>query len=356
MSSYYTTAQLEAMRKARLKKELEDSLKQLKDQLQKESENTIQTKAGSNVVFSVFASDDMVSGYDPNQSVTMNLVKPSNVDESQTKSFDFSSLLNQNSKKSSKLENELDQLIKSLDDRLIITEKDDKDRQRVSSEIQKIITSASMNIMDKVSSVRMRVTSYLQSGTKKDKSLEKQLENRYFEYCALCKMLETKPIEVLPYRIEKEITRLMSVLESRTQQEYIMNTLTEIMDELGCHVKEEAVLDHTLGKLYSVDGHPLCDVFVGAEGSGIMFEPVGESKTGSIDKQRQVERSANSICGLYAILEEKALERGIVLKRLYAVPSDIQQMRVRSDLVKTTENKKQSKRSSGKQQAMQMED
>lgn len=356
MSSYYTTAQLEAMRKERIRKEMEDSLKQLKEQLQKESVNTIQVADSANVILSVFASDDALSGYKPNQSAVISIKKADTVVEQKPKVEDLSCLLESPSKKNSKMEIELDQLIHTIDNRLILTEKDEKDRQRLLLEVQRIVNSTSMNIADKVSSVKMRVVSYLQSGTKKSKEIEQQIESRYYDYCALCKMLDTQPSVILPYKVEQEIQRLLPMLETRKQQEYIMGALSELLDELGCHVKEEAILDHTSGTLFSVDGHPLCDVFVGSDGSGIMFEPVGESKTGSLDRQRQIENSANSICELYSVLEDKALEKGIVLKRVYAVPSHIQEMCVRSDLVEAAEKKKHSKRSAEKQQAMKMED
>ena len=356
MSSYYTTAQLEAMRKERLRKELEDSLKQLKDQLQKESENTIQVAEGANTILSVFASDEALSGYNPNQSAVIGIKKADTVVEQKPQAEDLSCLLESPTKKTSKMEIELDQLIQSIDDRLILTEKDEKDRQRLLLEVQKIVKSTSMNIADKVSLVKMRIVSYLQSGTKKSKEIEQRIESRYYDYCALCKMLDIQPGVIPPYKVEQEIQRLLPMLEARKQQEYIMGTLSEILDELGCHVKEEAILDHTPGTLFSVDGHPLCDVFVGNDGSGIMFEPVGESKTGSLDRQRQVENSANSICELYSVLEEKALERGIILKRVYAVPSHIQEMCVRSDLTEAAEKRKHSKRSTEKQQVMRMED
>ena len=69
---------------------------------------------------------------------------------------------------------------------------------------------------------------------------------------------------------------------------------------MGCQIKEDAILDHTLGQVFSVAGHPLCDVFVGNDGSGIMFEPIGQSRGGSLEKKRQIEASANHVCSLYS--------------------------------------------------------
>ena len=144
-------------------------------------------------------------------------------------------------------------------------------------------------------------------------------------------------------------------MEKRRQDEYIMGTIEEIMAEMGCHVKEDAVLDHTAGLMYSVDGHPLCDVFVGNDGSGIMFEPVGESKDGSIERRRQIESSANSICSLYATIEKKAAERGIILHRVYMDPAKIEKMCVQSDISERNIKKQQRKTHVQKQKAMNLE-
>ena len=54
MSSYYTAAQLEAMRKARLKQELSDTIQKLKEQLQTEHSNNAQIASSTNIEISVF--------------------------------------------------------------------------------------------------------------------------------------------------------------------------------------------------------------------------------------------------------------------------------------------------------------
>ena len=70
MSSYYTAAQLEAMRKARLKQELSDAIQRLKEQLQTEHSNNVKMSSSENVEMSVFAIDDSIGGYQKNAVVT----------------------------------------------------------------------------------------------------------------------------------------------------------------------------------------------------------------------------------------------------------------------------------------------
>ena len=83
-----------------------------------------------------------------------------------------------------------------------------------------------------------------------------------------------------------------------------------------------------------------------------MFEPIGETKEGSLEKRRQIESSANSICSLYGKLEEKAAEKGVILKRVYIEPAHIEKMCVQTDISERRTSKKQRKTAAQKQKAM----
>lgn len=356
MSSYYTTAQLEVMRKARLKQELADSIQKLKEQLQTEHVNSVQVTAGANIETTVFVKDDAVGGYSRNAIVTGAMLQTEDIQTSSKQDeLDFSGLLVSAHRKPTKLEQELDSWIKRVEERPIVSEKDEKDRIRLLAELEKTIHVSAIDIEDKIKSVKMRVSAYLQGAERITDADKEKMESTYSEYCALCEMLEVKPTEKFPYRVEKEVTRMTAVLEKRRQDEYVMDIIEDIMENLGCHAKDDAVLDHTVGQMYAVDGHPLCDVFIGHDGSGIMFEPVGESKDGSLERQRQIENSANSICSLYSTLEERAAEKGVILKRVYIEPAHIKEMCVQADISKRKDRKKQKKTSTSKQRALNSE-
>ena len=356
MSSYYTTAQLEAMRKERLKQELANSIQRLKEQLQTEHTNSVQMTAGSNIKTTVFIADDSASGFSKNTIVTGDMLQTEE-DRSNTRrdELDFSGLLLSAQKKPTKLEQKLDFWVRKVDERPIISENDEKDKARLLAELAKTIQASATDIEDKIRLVKMRVSTYLQGAAKITDADKEKMESKYFEYCALCEMLEVKPTERLPYKVEKEVDRMTFVMEKHRQDEYVMDVIENIMEDLGCHAKDDAVLDYVVGQMYAVDGHPLCDVFIGNDGSGIMFEPVGESKGGSLEHQRQVESSANSICSLYAILEERAAEKGVILKRVYAEPAHIDEMCIQSDISERNVKKRQRKTSIQKQQALNSE-
>lgn len=356
MSSYYTAVQLEAMRKARLKQDLADAIRKLTEQLQIKSSNNVQVSSSQNIEISVFATDDSLGGYKENSEIRGAMIqRESEKETTKSDELDFSELLISTHKKPSKLELELDSLIRKVDERPIVSAKDENDRTRLLAELAKIIQSSAVDIEDKIKSVKMRVMSYLQGAIKLTKADTVSMESLYYQYCALCQMYEIAPTEKYPYRINEEIERLTAILEKRNQDEYIMSVMEDVMEELGCHAKDDAVLDHTIGQVYSVDGHPLCDVFIGNDGNGIMFEPIGESKEGSLEKCRQIESSANSICSLYGKLEEKAAEKGVILKRVYIEPAHIDKMCVQSDISERSARKKQRKSTVQKQKAMSTE-
>lgn len=353
MSSGYSSVELEAIRKARLKAQLAENLQNLRDQMQIKRTNKSETVSGSNIETTVFQFDNEMSGFSKDIVVTGDMLNVANSNSVENRiELDFSALLYETHSKPTRLEIELDTWIKKVDERPIITSRDEADRIRVISELEKTLNTPSMDIEDKIQSVKMRVLSFLEAGTQVSEFEKEKIELDYLEYCALCQMLDVAPSEHIPYRVEKEIVRMTEVLEKRAENEYIMNVITDIMEELGCHPKEEAVLDHTVGQMFSVDNHPLCDVFVANDGRGIMFEPVGDSREGSIEKQRQVEYSANSICSLYAEIEERAAERGVILKRVYAVPVNMGEMCVQSDISEKRARKRRKKAGSQNQKAM----
>jgi hypothetical protein len=357
MSSYYTTAELEAMRKARLKQELAESIQRLKEQLQIKHNNNIKMEAGSNIETTVFISDDIMSGYSGSSALTGSMLA---TDEGRSVSkrdiLDFSELLCSVHKKPTKLEMELDLWIHKVDERPIIEEKDEKDRTRLLAELTKIISESKTDIEDKIKAVKMRVSTFLQGASKVTQLEKKKMESTYFEYCALCELLDLEPSERVPYRVEREILKMTSILEKRRQDEYVMDVIQNIMEDLGCNVKNDAILDHTVGQVYSIDGHPLCDVFIGSDGRGIMFEPIGESKDVSLERKRLIESSANSICSMYSIVEERAAEKGVILKRIYAEPVSIDKMCIQSDIWEGSSKKKQRKTTTQKERGLRLED
>lgn len=355
MSSYYSQSRLEEERAKALKRETEKVLKKISEQLQNEVKNEVHTVTHNSFRGTVYLKDEAVETKDEplflNPSIFYNLEKES---KEKREELDFSSLLS-SSKKPSKLELELYSWLKRVDERHIVTAKDEEDRSRLLRELEKTMALSSMDIEEKIMFVSMRVSNYLKDAIKLSEANIEEMRQTYFEYLALCHMLEMQPRETLPYLVKREVLRMKKVLEKRTQEEYIMEVLEEIMEELRCQAKEGAVLDQTEGQLFSVEGHPLCDVFVGNDENGIMFEVIGKTEATSPEAKIELELSANSVCALYEEIEERALERGVILKRVYYEEAHIDEMCVQSDVSSSKTQKKRRKTSGKKERALKSE-
>lgn len=352
MSSYYSTAELEEMRKKRIMNELSSNIQKLKEQLMANHDNTSQVTRGKNISLKIMATDDGVGGYSSADSGWIQSVSNKSFVKKDCEALDFSDLLISNEKKPTKLEVELNFWINSIEERIVVSEKDEKDRARVIAEVSKILEEKDTDIEDKIKKVKMRVSAFLNGSTEITDADRERIESNYYEYCAMCQMIGVKPVEYTPYMVEKEMAKMRFSLEKHRQDEYIINVIEEIMDELGCHVKDEAVLDHVAGQMFTVDGHSLCEVFVGNDGSGIMFEPIGERKSSSLDKKRQIENSANSICALYKELEERAAERGVILNRVYLDPVNVDKMCTQDDISERRSSSRKRKTAKPRQRAL----
>lgn len=324
MSSYYTTAQLEAMRKAKLKADLLAGIERLSVQLKQEYKNDVECCKGANIVTSVFAEDEVISGYDDENVVdSCNIYVSESEVSYEHEELDFSVLLSVVPKENI-LVSELNEWLAKADKRVILRKKDEEDRIRLLEVLGEIVQNEAMDIEDKIKAVRMRVSAYIDSSYIPTESEMDVISEEYFEYVALCQMLDVTPREKFPYRVRIEIERMKAVLEKRAQEEYVMETIQEIMTELGCSMRDEAVLDHVNGRRFKVNNHEICDVFVGSDGSGIMFEPIVDTSNKNTSNAN-IQSDIGHVCSLYKELEDRAFERGIVLNRVYLEPLTAQE-------------------------------
>lgn len=340
MSSYLTTAQLEAMRKARIKNELLVGIKHLSVQLSMEYKNDVECYKCSNMVSTIFVEDQGVSGYDDDNEVDISSIQRDDDIKIDHEELDFSDLL-QTIHKESSLETELNDWIKKADCRVILRKKDEEDRIRLLSILSEVVQDNSLDIEDKIKNVKMRVEAYLNSSYTPTQAEQQAISEEYFEYVALCQMLDVTPREKYPYRIHLEIDRMKAVLEKRANDEYIMETIHEIMSDLGCSNAEDAILDHVIGSKFKVDGHEVCDVFVGRDGAGIMFEPIVDASDKNVSNTER-KSDIEHVCSLYKEIEDRAFERGILLNRVYLEPLSVQDCCTEEKVTSAKKKKKKS--------------
>jgi len=336
MSSYYASGSVEESYEERLRRALAENIKKIKQQLETTQPNCVQIFQKLNIITKVETTDEGMC--ESGEKVEQTIVSKENVHTTSGKHIqhreilDFSEFLAPQEHRPSKLELELQSWMWKVEERPILTEKDSSDRVRLMREVSRVADDNTIDIEDKIKQVRMMVQSYLQAASHFTEGEKEKIQSDYYEYLALCELAGEEPKEQLPYRVEKEISRLKCMLQEHDKQQYIMNVIQEAMEELGGHMKESVILEHTPGMLFSVDGHPLCDVFIGNDGNGIMFEPIGVSQNNSLDKDRQMENSANKICALYEELEEKVAEKGVFFRKIYIEPVNAEEMFVLEDV------------------------
>ncbi len=347
MSSYESTARLEAERREmlrrQLKQRLDNSVSDLRSQLESDRHSEVRMEHAASIVMTVFEDDGVSGGPFEESTVSAQALMDESGKAAARDELDLSSLLRQHSEQPTKLEAELDSWIRRADERPIVTEKDETDRKRLLTELERIKNDPTIDIEDRVRLVKMRVKAYLDGAVRLTDEDKKKQETTFLEYCALCQMLGMVPTERVPYKVEREVARLKKVAQTRAEEEYISDVVGEIMEDLGCKPKELVILDGVEGVIYSVEGQPLCDVFVAQDGSGIMFETVGTSRDGSLEGRRRLESSANKVCSLYEVIEQRAAEKGVILQRIYMDPAKADSM-VLSTEVRRSQSKARKKR------------
>lgn len=357
MSSYYTTAQLEEIRKEKLRQELADSINIITKQLQIDHQYDSGSFRASNILVSIFKEDDVQQSTVSDIAITEETIKSCNRDVNDIKEeLDLSSLLKSLNNTPSQLQSKLNSIIDRIETRAIITESDYNDCKRVILEAERILRDSTIDIEDQLRMIEMRVSSYLSNGKTVSETEKAHLLEEYQKYCALCSLVGETPFESVPFKIKKEIERLSLIAEKQVQDKYILDVIEEIMKELGCNIAADAVLDHTPGTVFSIEGHPLCNVFVGKDNSGIMFEPIAATITQSSDQQQALKSSASHICSLYDELESRAADRGVILRRVYAEPVSIDTICLSEELSGYKQRTKKRKESRQKLKTMGMEE
>jgi hypothetical protein len=348
-----SAAEIEVLRKKQLQASIERRLAEMTGDIAENNKGSLHVTASQNIRMSVFAKDNIISGYKAGTGVRAEAFETKAASAPRPgQTADFSALLQTAAKKKSPLESELEMWIDKIDDRILISEKDEADCLRVCREVSAIAADTSVDIEDRLMSVKMRVTNYLRAGAALSEAEKKRLEKQYNEYLTLCTIFEVEARESLPSKVEAELARMKKKLMRQEEEEYTLGVIEDILEELGCKVKGDAVLDRSRGQLYSVEGSPLCDVFIAREGNSIMFEPVGEAVSGSLEQERLVEENAHHVCSLYSELSARAAERGVILKNIYNDPIEMEELILRSDLGESKVSQRQRRRSILKERTM----
>ena len=348
-SESYSAAEIEAQRKEALRNTVLSNIENMKQQLRENHSNDIQVNACSNFVITVSIEDDALSGAGPVLNVNEESLKSySGTGLMERTDYDYSELIEFESHIQNHIDAEIAVWWRKISERIILTEKDAQDQIRVRKVVSDIMHDTAMDIGDKLTAIKMRVTSFLDGGAAMTDDLQNFLEDQYLEYCALCNLLGIEATETRPDRRAEAILKYRARLEKKSEQQYVKEVIHQIMEELGCNMIGSDVLDDTQGELFALEGYPELDVFVGSSGSGIMFEPIAYTgDDDSREKEEKIKEGANSLCDMYKEVVRLAAQRGVYLIQDYEQQLSYEDIILREEskrkkVVSTTEGKKTS--------------
>lgn len=165
--------------------------------------------------------------------------------------------------------------------------------------------------------------------------LQEEFNHINMEYELLCEILEQIPKKYLPTEenlllLEKEVISLGEQLESVNQQNYIHETIQEVMEEMGYNLLGNRDVTkkngaHFRNELFDYEDGTAVNITYANNGQ-IYVELGGLSEDDHLpdhDETSHLCRSMESFCGDFQILEKKLAEKGVILgKRLSHFPSE----------------------------------
>lgn len=313
MSSYYSAVQLEAMRKEQLRNKLNQSLESLKKSICEYHDNKVGHRISFGTVHSVRIDDIVNNKFGFSGEIGESSYKGEECGERE--GINLSGLLSVGRGKS-KNESNIIEIIKQKENRAILYNKDLVEKEKLEEGIRKILEDQSIDLESKTELIEMKIDSFLRSGTLIEDVDEEYVISKYDEYEALCKMMGVVPTEMLLERVEQECILMREELQKQEENKYIADTISQIMEELGCQGTGKTILQHVYGEMFNVSGCKHCNVFLGKQGKSIMFEPVIDSRDGSENQRKEVQQEIASVCTLYAEIERLAAERGVFLTKV----------------------------------------
>ena len=345
MSSYITAAELERQRKEALRKQLNESINSLKEKISEVTSNNTGVNVSYGTVHTTVITDEISDGFLFSGEIGGSQLEGSEIVQRET--TDFSSLLSVG-KKQRKKQAVLQNSVKRIEERAVLYLKDQKDRDKIERILTQIINNPNLDMDQKIEMINYRVDNYLHSGTLVKDVDNDFVESRFQEYRVLCQMLGLEPTETLFENVEQKCVSMKQELQKREEEQYIADTINEIMSELGCKSHGTSVLQHVHGEMFEISDCDHCEVFIGKQGNNILFEPIIESREGSENYRRSVQSDIVSVCSLYDEIERRAAERGVILKRVYFEPVSVDTATVNEQTDSQSKKKKEKQKQSNK--------
>lgn len=183
----------------------------------------------------------------------------------------------------------------------------------------------------------------------KEEEINKEIVNNYNSLFASYEILREKldvevkftksrSIEIMKSQfrdLEIEVERLNNCFSEIEDYDYIVQSIDEVMEELGYDILSSEVLNRVnrniVDSIYSFDDNSVLNLFTSDNGT-IMFEVTGISnekrEISSLEKLK-LKESMNTFCGKYDAIKKKLAERGIFFGAENLRPADERYARIR---------------------------
>lgn len=226
------------------------------------------------------------------------------------------------------------EMISRLQERKVYSGKAKEAKARLIHWMNEMLRDENYDIEAKYNQISSRIDNYLLLNPEETEPEVSDLAI----YSALCAELSIPEQAIDEEHRRREIERMFNVLQKREERTYIKDTMEQIMEDFGLFVEESCILDESEGILFSSEDNRDCKIFMAADGSGVLMETIATANVGDDATKQRTEERARHICKLQEQIKEEARKRGIILQTDYLMEPDFAEMYREADMKKTGEN------------------
>lgn len=225
-----------------------------------------------------------------------------------------------------------------------------------------LLNNTKVDTAYRINQIKMYVSDILINKLKYDEEIQQysklqdKYSNYYVEYTLLCEKLNVENkyskkvnlnrLEDNISAIEKECEALKGKLAKIEDYEYIVKSISEVMEDLGHDIISSEIVERPkrslFDNIYEFEDDNAINVYTSDNGT-IMFEVTGisnEKKELSSLEKLKIKESMGRFCKRYELIKEKLKEKGIVLTKENLRPADEKYARVRTVSREKFEGKK----------------
>ena len=311
--STYSFAELEAMRKAKMRTEIDGMISKLVTQKSKENEK----KWGYSNLIVDDSKDDFTLDLKIDMSVSINKEQKNDAECDEEKYVDISSLVFSNDLYKKKIENLINE-IKETEVRIPLM----NIKEELLGTVERYLEGQNTD-KDVLDICREMIINYIKE--------EKRYNILFDRYIVLCDILDIVPNDDISLeKLEKIIQEYEYIIQKQKEREYILSATIETLKELGYKIEKSFVLqevDEENLKGFLLDNEELIGsrLFIGMDGDGLVLETMLDDVSEGVSAAMATE-SAKQTCSHKKQVSNILKEKGVFVEIDDDSEPDLQQM------------------------------